>query len=185
NVSALNQLLTISSDWGLLLLLQVPWLLTIRGRWAERFTSWAICYFVFHVPIYVIGAVGHRYFLETGVTQTFEMIVYMLTNFSTAKGVLAAGLDSSFYILVVIVALCWTGVAVVARQRFSLPRLDHILVPALAVALGAALVFAPAPRLTAAKLLAGNFITDLLPVPERAQYLQRSVPLWVPYAFPQ
>lgn len=180
----LVKVMTVAEEWGMLTLLQVPWLLTIRSRWAERFCLWATLNFLILLPLYLLAVTGQRYYQETGVIQNGEMIVYMLSHFSSAKGVLKAGLDASFLQLVLICIGSWLLLAFVGISRLRLRGSDHIAVPATGLVGGVALIFSGGPSMTGARILAGNAIRDLLPVPERAEYLAREVPGWVRYRSP-
>lgn len=180
----LDYFLVAAADLGLLLCLQTCWLLTVRSAWAGRFRSWAgLCLFS-HLPIYVVSVTGERYFSETQQIQTARMLSYMAENFASSAQVLTAGLDAYFLTLVGVVVLIYATMLAVACARCALPRSGHIGVPAGALLIGLGGLFAPTPRLTAARALDGNFASDLLPNPVRAQELARSVPRWLRYQAP-
>jgi hypothetical protein len=185
DLSGLQTLEALGGDWGLLLLLQIPWLLTVRTSWAGRFTSWPLLYLAFHVPLYALAATGHRYFYETGVVQNGEMVLYMLRELSGSAEVLSAGLDSVFVTLVGAVFSILGLMALVAWKRPSPTLTAHIGVPAGLLILGLSLLFLPRPLPAGARLFGGNWLTDLLPHPQRAAYLEQDVLDWLHYAPPQ
>lgn len=181
----LVKVMTVAEEWGMLTLLLVPWLLTVRSRWAERFRLWATLNFLFLLPLYLLAVTGQRYYQETGVIQNGEMILYMLGHFASAKGVLKAGLDVSLLRLVLLCIGTWLLLGFVGFSRLRVRGFDHIAVPVAGLTCGVALTFSGGPSMTGARMLAGSAIRDLLPVPERAEYLAREVPGWVRYRSPQ
>lgn len=180
----LDAWLVVAGDLGLLLCVQTAWLLTVRSRWAARFRSWTLLVLLSHLPIHVVSVTGERYFSETQQVQTGSMMSYMAKNFASSGQVLMAGLDGYFVALLSAVVAMYAILLGLAWARCAIRGSGHISVPAVALLLGVAGLFAPAPRLTAARSLAGNFATDLFPNPARQQELDRQVSRWPRYQAP-
>lgn len=174
-----------SGDIGLTLLLQVPWLLTIRSAWARRFYLWGSLYLLSHLPLYVLSITGHRYFLETGVVQNGTMVLYILGEIAGSGAVLGAGIDRHFFTLVVLVLAILFGLGLVAWRRIALVGSAHIALPLAFLGLALCALFLPPSLPPSVRMFGGNWLSDLLPHPKKAALLQAPVLDWLKYKSPQ
>jgi lipoteichoic acid synthase len=175
----------LASEVGLALLIQAAWMITIRVRrpWLAR--TWLPAYVLFHLPIYAVAIVNHRFFYETMHTAKLSMIVYALREFRTVRGLLATGIDASFFAIVAAAVVCISSAVVAWRRRHPWRLGQSVALPASLTLAGAALVMWPVKPDIVSAQFAGNFLMDLLPHPEVQKYMDRNVPVFDLYSSPK
>lgn len=164
----------LSPELSLLLLTQAAWLLTIRfaptkTRW------WAAAYVLFHVPVYVLMVVGHRFYHETSIIPKWQVFSYALHEASMLRDLLATGVDKMFVLLFCAAALILASVPLSLRY-LKRPRWGHsIVIPGLMTVIGAGLMLVPAPSNVRLRSFASNWVVDLLPETAIEEYMARPV----------
>src|SRR5262245_47431332 len=71
HLSLLTWCQVLSPELSLLLLSQAAWLLTIRFA-PSKTRWWASGYVLFHLPIYALMVVGHRFYYETSIVPKWQ-----------------------------------------------------------------------------------------------------------------
>jgi arylsulfatase A-like enzyme len=173
----------LSPELSLLLLSQAAWLLTIRFN-PTRTRLWATAYVLFHVPIYALMVVGHRFYHETSIVPKWQVFRYALSEASMLRDLIATGVDKMF------VLLSCASVVLLASVPLSLrflkgARWGHsLLIPGLMTVVGAGAMLVPSPGNVRLRSLASNWVIDLLPEAAVDQYMERPVSPYQMYVAP-
>jgi arylsulfatase A-like enzyme len=181
--SPLTWVQVLSPEVSLLLLSQAAWLLTIRFNPAQT-RWWATAYVLFHLPIYALMVVGHRFYHETSIVPKWQVFRYALAEASMLRDLIATGVDK------MLVLLSCIAVALLASVPLSLRYLkrahwgNSLLIPGVMTVVGAGAMLVPGPNNVRLLSLASNWVVDLLPEAAVDQYMERPVTPYQMYVAP-
>jgi arylsulfatase A-like enzyme len=173
----------LSPELSLVLLSQAAWLLTIRFS-PSKTRWWAIAYVAFHIPIYVLMVVGHRFYYETSIVPKWQVFSYALKEASMLRDLIATGVDKMFVGLGCVAVLLLSSVPLTLRFLKRANWGHNILIPGLMTVVGAGLMVVPGPSNVRLRSLASNWVIDLLPETAVDQYMERPVAPYPMYVAP-